>query len=155
MLRKDFEKTISFSLPIAPWLRKQLNIIETFVQEGADLSDLPSSSEKDSVYKPLWKGERMYIPVSPLCTFARRNSKTGVMETVDRDSLGDNGKYTISLQVSYVYIGPHKKGEDFSLNLSIVQVVFKPEVSPETPVKPPPKKRKGNVAGVLPLDAKA
>lgn len=156
VLRKDFAKTVSFCLPIHPSLRKQFDIIERFVQQSIDPSALPFSSQKDLVYKPLWKGDQMYISVSPLCSFFRFNSKTGEMESVNRSSVCGNGKYNITLQASYIFIGPHKKGEDYSLSLDIVQVVFNPEATQDISLKPAPKRRrsKGNGAAVFQVEAK-
>ena len=155
--RKDFAKTFSFCLPIQPWLRKQFNIIEGFVQQSVDLSSLPSSSQKDFVYKPLWKGDWMYITVFPMCTFLRCNSKTGEMETVNRSSVIGNGKYSITVQVSYIFIGPHKKGEDYSLSLDIVQVVFKPDATQDKLLKGQNKRRRSNKDdfAVFQVEAKA
>ena len=144
--RRDFDKSVSFSIPVTLWLRRQFNIIEQFVKDNVDLASLPScSSNKDFVYKPLWHGHSMYVSVSPACTFHRFNSPPGELQPVDMSLIHGRGKYSFTIALPYIYIGPHKKGEDYSLSLELVQVIFTPietVIRPEVSIKRPRKPKK-------------
>ena len=112
-------------ITIDTWMRQQLNVTEKFAtQNVANLSVDPT---KNMIYKRLWDGDRMYIGVAPWCQILRKKSESGQYETVDINALG-RGTYTVTIEVPYIFIGPHKNGEDFSLTLRIIQITFDPEV---------------------------
>ena len=155
--RKDFGKCVSFRLPITEWLRKQLDIIEEFVGENVDLASLPESvANKTYVYKPLWRGPQMYVTVSPHCTFHCVDNATGELQSSSLSNMCGKGTYTFTLSVPHIYIGPHKKGEDYSLSLEIVQMIFYPFVEPAViPKKPVKRRRQKNAVPVAEVTAEA
>lgn len=139
---KENENGISYRVPVEAWLRSQLDIIEHFAQQNVNLSCL-DPPPKSAVYKPLWRGNSMYIHVAPWCNFLRQSFVDGVYETVSRDTQFGRGTFTVSLEVPHIYIGPHKNGENYSLSLAIVQMVFHPEVTPSPPIKEKKAEKKG------------
>lgn len=155
--RNDFGKSVSFRLPITDWLRKQLDIVEEFVTDNVDLASLPeSSSNKTFVYKPLWRGPQMYVSVSPRCDFQCYDSATGVLQSSSLSNMRGKGTYTFTLSVPFIYIGPHKKGEDYSLSLEIVQIIFYPFVDPTViPKKPVKRRRQKNAVPVAQVAVEA
>ena len=141
--RRDFGNSVSFRLPITAWLRKQLDIIEEFVRDNIDLASLPaSSSTKTFVYKPLWRGHQMFVNVSPRCSFQYYNSSTAELQSADLSSMHGKGRYSFTISVPYIYIGPHKKGEDYSLSLEIMQMIFYPHIEIEAIPSKPTKRRR-------------
>ena len=141
----------AFQIPVESWLRSQLTAVEEFAKDNVDLSCLSPPLPERAIYKPFWHGSCMCVPVAPWCNVLKQNLKTGVFETVPYDTEFGRGTFNISLEVPHIYIGPHKKGETYSLSLSIVQMVFHPEPEPSLFKKPkmPEKKgrgRKENVA---------
>ena len=59
--------------------------------------------------------------------------------SVSPDQLTQPGLFSFSIEVPYVYIGPHKGGERFSLSLRLLQVTYTPLSKVEPPqVLPPP-----------------
>ena len=119
--------------PIDVWLRSQFNELENFVKANVKVPDDVVKVVGDSKYKPLWDRERMCISVSQWCSYYRETGSDGGFEQIPADSHFGDGTYNISIEVPYVYIGPHKDGFSFSLTLRIVQVVFKPNLRLLTP----------------------
>ena len=150
--RKQNGPFLSVLVQIDPWLRQELDKLETYVKENVSFTKTPSSPTDIVSYRPLWRGNAMYIALSSWCNVIMRNHKTDTFESVSSyDKLG-RGTYSISIEVPYVYIGPHKHGEDFSLLLRAVQIVYEPEpVAPtilsahpsEKPEKPEKSEKKG------------
>ena len=131
---KGEESDYAVLLPVTPWLREQLDIIEKFVQENANVPDMPLDSK--CVYKPLWRGNMMYVRVSNWCNVLLQNPTTNSYESVDIKTPFKSGSYTVTIDVSHVYIGPHKNGEHYSLNIRASQIVYLPTTPPSViPVK--------------------
>ena len=139
---KENKKGISYRIPIESWLRMQLDIIEHFVQQNVNASCL-NPPPSPAIYKPLWRGNTMYVYVAPWCNFLRHNTQTDSYETFDRKAGFGRGCFTITLEVPHIFIGPHKNGENYSLSLSIVQMIFHPEAIPSLPIKIKPAEKRG------------
>ena len=120
---KENENGYSVLIPIDPWLRAQLNIAEEFVQKNV-ASD---SSGVKPVYKPLWDGPMMYVRVASWCQIYRRLFGTPQYERIDDMKTIGRGLYSITIELPYIYIGPHKNGEHYSTTMRIVQVTHEPE----------------------------
>jgi hypothetical protein len=119
---------ISVLIPVNEWLRRQLNTIEQYIQQHVTVKDI--SSSKDLLYRPIWGGENMYLRVARWCNVLRQNPATGNFDSIPIDAPLGPGSYNVTVEVPYVYIGPHKNGEDFSLSISVVQIVYKPTTEP-------------------------
>ena len=123
----------SVLLPVGPWLRDQLNVIETFTRENVDTERLSTVLGSNSlVYKPLWTGNTMFVRVSMWCQVFRQDLETGRYDSVDIKTPLGKGTYNMTLSMPYVYIGPHKNGEDFSISTHVDQIVFIPEATRPT-----------------------
>ena len=85
------------------------------------------------IYKPIWPGDMMYIQVSKWCHIFRKNVQTNHFDTLDFKTPLERGMYNITIEVPHVYIGPHKNGENYSLSMRIVQIVYEPETPPPPP----------------------
>ena len=130
----------SILVPINPMLRTTLNVVENFVAHNVALpADAVNQSHTGSLYKPLWSSEWMRITVSNWCSYYRLNYDTAMYESVQPDSVFGKGFYQIIFEVPYIYIGPHKEGQSFSLTLRVVQVLFQPHKLhiPITPTQKP------------------
>ena len=129
-------KTITYSknnfggesvlIRVEPWLRCQLDIIENFVSQHVLIpKELLNSwpAKLESYYKPLFNGSYMYIQVGKFCTFTRSvpNSNYCVIPSVPRPEFGE-GKYSFTIEVPQVYLGPHKDGSLFSINMRITRI---------------------------------
>ncbi len=125
--QSDNELDHSILIPVVPWLRQQLNAIETFAQANADVSKLNLPAGKKATYKPLWKGDMMYIRVSRWCQIFKQNLETGEFDSVDISTRFGQGTYSVMIEVPYIYLGPHRKGENFSLTIRVEQVVYMPD----------------------------
>ena len=119
---------ISVLIPVNEWLRKQLNTLEQYIQQHVAVKDI--SSSKELLYRPLWGGENMYLRVAKWCNVLRQNTATGSYDSIPINTPLGPGSYNVTIEVPYVYIGPHKNGEDFSLSISVVQIVYKPTTQP-------------------------
>ena len=149
---KDNEKSFSLLLPVEGSLRSQLDIIEHFAQKHADVSCLSPPTTIVS-YKPLWRGSTMYIHVAPWCRFLQPNLETGHIESVDSKNFSfERGSFCITLEIPYIYVGPHKNGENASLSLSIVQMALQVEVPSPLPIKFKTTEKRGRPRKLLPAN---
>ena len=139
---KEHGTNHSALIPIDAWIRQQLNVAEKFATQN--VANHSADPTQNMIYKRLWDGDMMFIRVASWCQIFRKNTESGQYEAVDLKALG-RGTYNITIEVPYIFIGPHKNGEDFSLTLRIIQIAFDPEVEdkarpvavPLTPSKAP------------------
>ena len=116
-------------VPIAPWVREQLNIIEAFVRDHVMipnelLSNWPYQGE--SLYKPMHDGRNMFMPVGLKCVYTTDlGCNTTSFPTYRRPQFGA-GRYIFTFEVPHVYIGPHKSGHLYSLNFRVSRIHYEP-----------------------------
>ena len=128
----------SIVLPVGTWLRQQLTIVENYARQNIDVVNVMSAMNSTRlVYKPFWPGNTLFVRVSSWCQVYRQNVQTGQYESVDIKTPFGRGTYNVTLTMPYIYFGPHKNGEDFSINLRVDQIVFNPEVTQPKPVEVP------------------
>ena len=137
--------TCSLTVPIDSWTRSQLNELEYFVQHNVVIPDdvlAPAGSSRD--YRPLWPYPVTYIMCSQWCNYFWKNPETGMCLSVSPEQLTQPGLFSFSIELPYVYIGPHKGGERFSLSWRLLQVTYTPlrkeELSCAIPPPPEPEK---------------
>ena len=124
LMRRQSGNNLSVLVPILPWMREQFDIVENYVKENVNLGN--DNPQKALVYKPLFRGGMMYVRVAPWCNIMRRNSESNSYESVDHSTPLGAGSYSVTVEVPYAYIGSHKNGEDFSLTLRVVQIIYDP-----------------------------
>lgn len=124
--RESNNSCSSFFIPCEDGTRGELNKLEDFVQRYFHETPLASQDQKP-VYKPIWQGPELIISTSRWCRFFKRMAD-GKTEAVTENELSEPGKYQFTIEAPYVYIGPHKAGQNYSINLRVVQVVFLPHV---------------------------
>lgn len=131
-------------IPLDECTKLTLSTIETFVKANV----------QSPKYKPLWLKDAMYVNISKWCLFDRINCDGS--RTPSYDYLLGKGTYSVTLQVSHVYVGPHKGGETFSLSLHIKHIAYKSDedimdiiqsldCNPSGPQPPPPSTSQQNV----------
>ena len=109
--------TNSVLVPLDEMTISSLSSVESFVK--TQLSD----SDK---YKPIWLERAMYVQISKWCTFDLVKS-SGKVFVLPEDVMFGAGMYSIDLQVSHLYNGPHRGGETCSLSLFVVNVSYEPQ----------------------------
>ena len=109
-------KVTSVLIPLDDLTRSTLSEIETFVKSNVD----------SPRYKPLWLKDAMYVNVSRWCLYEQINSD-GSRALLPPGSFLGKGTYSLTLHVSHVYVGPHKKDETFSLSLHVSRIAYKAE----------------------------
>ena len=140
---RKLKGSCSLTVPIDSWTRHQLNVLECFVQNNVVIPDdvlAPTDSSRD--YRPMWPYPVTFIICSQWCNFYWRNPETGMCLSVSPEHLTQPGLFSFSIEVPYVFIGPHKGGERFSLSLRLLQVTYTPlsrtEPQPQALPQPPP-----------------
>ena len=111
-------------IPIHDELRQNLNAIEQFVEDNVVIpKDLEEFTSNENIYKPLYQGPEMYIPLSKFCKFYRSGRKVSFE---DKQSLPDFGEgiYEFQIEVAHVYIGPHQNDKLVSLSLYVTGINF-------------------------------
>ena len=77
-------------------------------------------------YKPLYKGDRIMINFSRWCKYEKM-LPDGTRQPMPEDTVLGKGTYSISINASHVYFGPHKSGETHSVSLHICELLYEPE----------------------------
>ena len=146
------EENQSIIIPLDMWLRSQLMSIQTCIVDKVSIpASIPLPPTGHYIYKPLCVGNNIAISLSNWCNYYGFNHTKGVYEKVNDVSNFQSGKYNCNVEVSHIYIGPHKNGQNFSISLRVTQIMFKSNVeadvqliSPDTAeVKSESKKRGG------------
>ena len=82
----------------------------------------------------------MFISASRWCSVFQLNKETGNYDPITiKEAQFGRGRYSVTVEIPYVYIGPHKCGENFSLTTRVVQIVYDPatEKALDIPFKVP------------------
>ena len=119
-------------IPVDDWLLKQLTTIEEFITSNTSIpADV--SSDGPFIYKPLHLGSSMLISVSNWCKYFKYDETRGAYVLLKNYSHFDKGTFNVNIEVSHVFIGPHKGGQHYSASLRVVQVVYKEEQDYDLP----------------------
>ena len=134
-------RSCSLMVPIDSWTRTQLNELEKFVQCNVVIPDdvlRPEGSKRD--YRPMWPYPATFIICSQWCNYYWKDPETGRSLFVSPDQFTHPGLFSFSIEVPYVYIGPHKGGERYSLSVRLIEVTYTPlsKVEPPRTIPPPP-----------------
>ena len=129
LMYKTYAFGDSVIVPVTPWLRSHLNLIETFVTSFVTVPQqlmLQWPHKLLNYYKPIYEGKNLAITLSKWCRFTQTvNGKTSSVQPLSQ--LGP-GRYSFVIDVPHVYIGPHKSGHLYSLNFRVSHIHFEPSV---------------------------
>ena len=118
----------ALAVPVDDWLREQLTNIEKAVMTKVTIPpDVPKSKEGAYVYRPLILRDTLFLSVSKWCRYFKFDSSKGGYTVLENFVPFEKGQYNVNIEVSHVYIGPHKGGQNFSLSLRITQIMYKEE----------------------------
>lgn len=118
----------SLLIPISLWTRQQFDIIEEYIRKTVKVpSDLLQMwpDKRLDYYKSLYRGNNMYINLGRFYKVTKAKTLS-IVESVPSQPLPDFGKglYSFQIEIPQVYIGPHKDGHLFSINMRIVRMHF-------------------------------
>ena len=116
-------------IPVSPWLRKQLDIIEEYVTSHMTIPveiahPWQPRHAQDSIYKKIWSGDTLCISVSNWCRFYRQDPD--YLSEIRPNELGD-GSYSLCIAIPGVYYGYHNDNKLASLTLRVQDFLYKPE----------------------------
>ena len=112
-------------VPLDDWLRSQLLLIQNFVQANVAIPQ-ECVGDKPIIFKGLsLHGDSILMSVSHWCRFFKYVSEKGLYLTTPNCEDFAGGNYTLNVEVSHVYIGPHKNGETYSISLRVSQITYK------------------------------
>ena len=103
-------------IPMDPTTLARLNEIDNFVLEQVNTGN----------YKPLYKGNRIMLNFSRWCKYEKL-LPDGTRQPMPEGTALGPGMYSISINASHVYFGPHKNGESHSVSLHICELLYEPE----------------------------
>ena len=98
----------SMLLPLDDGTKSTLSRIESFVK----------SNVVSQTYKPLWLKDAMYVNISKWCRFETVHFN-GTRTLLPQGTVLGKGTYSVTLQVSHVYVRPHKGGETCKCPMSM------------------------------------
>ena len=117
----------SVLVPVTNWLQHQFSILDMFVCENVTVPhELRQqwSFQTDDLYTPIYKGRNICIQLSRFCRFTQSvNGQFTDLPCQPRPKFGV-GRYTYTIEVPNVYIGPHKSGHLISLNMFVSRIHF-------------------------------
>ena len=120
------ENKFSLRLPLDNWLRRNLGLLQDFVVSHTKIPvDVPRRDGTTYVFKSVIEQDSMMISVSKWCKFYEFDGSKGAYIEVDNFSQFSKGEFSVNIEVSHVYIGPHKGGQHFSLFLRVHQITYK------------------------------
>ena len=102
-------------VPLDITIRASFQVIEKYIQENIT----------DGQYKPLWLKDAMYVNVSKWCEYIYIGNE-GVRSPVQPGTTLSKGFYSMDINVSHLYMGPHKGGETHSLSLHVTKITYRP-----------------------------
>ena len=118
----------SMSVPLDDWLRSQLSIVQDYVVSHASIpADVPQTKEGAYLFKPLLTRDTLMISLSKWCRIFKFDKSRGAYVRIDKFSQFRKGNFSVQIEASHVYIGPHKGGHSFSLSLRVKQIVYNEE----------------------------
>ena len=113
-------------VPVDTWLRTQLSTLEKAAMMKVTIPpDVPKAKEGVYVYKPLPSRDSLLLTVSKWCKYFKYDKSKGGYELLKDFIPFEKGQYNVNIEISHVYIGPHKGGQNFSLSLRISQILYK------------------------------
>ena len=116
----------ALSVPVDDWLRTQLSTIEKAVMTKVNVPlDVLKSKEGAYVYRPLLLKDSLLVTVSKWCKYFRFDKSRGAYELLEDFVPFVKGQYSVNIEASHVYIGPHRGGQNFSLSLRVSQIMYK------------------------------
>ena len=116
-------------IPVSPFIRKQLDIIEEYVTLNMDIptplaQGWKPRDDKDTPYRKIWDGNQICLPISHWCTYYK---KEGDQSTFIRcDELGE-GTWDILFKVNGLYYGQHKDNKIVSLSMHMDSILYSPK----------------------------
>ena len=120
----------SMRVPLDDWLRSQLTFFQDKIIAMATFpADVPKSKDGSYLFRPMFTPgqDSIMIPMSKWCKIFKFNDEKGLFERVDKLTPFAKSSLSVTIEVSHVYIGPHKGGHNFSLSLRVKQLVYNAE----------------------------
>ena len=155
----DFEAK-SLQIPVDGWLRNQLDTLDEFARNNIEMPEcykspkdiyLKTKSESESPYKAFFPGSILFVTISNWCKLRISDKEYNLLRSLSE--IGE-GMYTITIDVPYIYFGPHSWGHKCSITSHVSKITYEPSlpdidailnsiVASETPESPPlPAKKK-------------
>ena len=103
-------------IPMDPTTLSRLHEIDNFVLEQVNTGK----------YKALYKGDRIMLNFSRWCKYEKL-LPDGTRQPMPENTVLGPGMYSISINASHIYFGPHKNGESHSVSLHICELLYEPE----------------------------
>ena len=103
-------------IPLDPLTRSKFTEIDHFVEQAMECPQ----------YKPICHGDNILVNFSKWCKYYKI-LPDGSRQPMSPDTFLGKGMYTIVLQASHVYVGPHKSGATHSVSLHIRELFYEPE----------------------------
>ena len=115
----------ALSVPVDDWLRTQLSTVEKAVMAKVNIPlDIPKSTAGTYAFRPLLLKDTLLVTVSKWCKYFKFDKSKGAYELLEEFIPFKKGQFSVNIEVSHVYIGPHKGGQNFSLSVRITQIMY-------------------------------
>ena len=118
------------------WMREALDALEKHVVQL-----LPEGE----VYKPLFDGGQICMPLSRYCRYLTYETVNGPRKPLAPSSHLASGYYIFDIHFTHVYFGKHRNGETCSISMQVSTVSYKADSTaqrmPLTALLPQPRER--------------
>ena len=95
-------------------------------EKFAGIDNFVKAAVNSPLYKAIWKGDHLLVNFSKWCKY-ELVQPDGSRQIMPPNTLLGKGMYSVVLQASHVYVGPHKSGDTFSVSLHIAELLYEPE----------------------------
>ena len=120
----------SVIVPVENWLRHQFSILDIFISENVTVPPelrRHSAVPDENLYKDIYNGKNLCMKLGRFCRFTQMVGDQLVdIPCIPRPNFGV-GRYSFSIEIPYVYIGPHKSGALYSLTMMVTRIHFEPQ----------------------------
>jgi hypothetical protein len=91
--------------------------------------DVARAANGNYIFKPFLDSDTMLVTMSQWCKFYKYDEVKAAYVEVSGYVPFEKGEFNVGIDVSHVYIGPHRGGHQFSLSLRVYQIIYKEEVN--------------------------
>ena len=116
-------------IPVNPYIRRQLDIIEEFATLNMDIptplsKEWKARDDNDTPYRKIWDGKKLSLPLSHWCSYYK---KEGDEVTPIRCEDLAEGTWNIGFAISGIYYGYHQNNKLASISMHAQSILYIPK----------------------------
>lgn len=128
LFQHDDQRT-SISIPLDDWLRQNLSVLQHFVVANTLIPpDVPRTKEGTYLFKSVLERLDLILNLSKWCRFFKYDEDKAAYIEVPQFKPFGKGEFNLLIDITHVFIGPHKGGQHFSVSMHVRHITYKEDV---------------------------